>query len=288
MQPHLPSRPWLFAIIAAAGLAACGGGDDAPTPVDPPVTASNLADCHNPSMYVLGSSWSVTKEFSGDPSVSFYNTLPNEFRSTPADVFTTYVVAPPPAWGLPEGTVRLSGFPDGAIIDPRTWQLPQLDGINVRVHDGVVDTLLTARWYQFSLGFPALAYLRYQPGLSTPIALASGETYQGTPVARYSNSAGVYIAPDGARQVVPPPTDQDQYLLPDKVTIELMYVGRETISVPAGTFATCHTRTTSAGQVTEEWQVAEGPYRGIAIKGAKTQDGKSGFWVAKAVSADWK
>ena len=84
------SRRWLLVLMGTSVMVACGGGDDHPTPVNPPTTASNLADCHNPSMYTLGSSWSITTAANANNSESR----------------TTSVVLPPPFdWGMPRGTV---------------------------------------------------------------------------------------------------------------------------------------------------------------------------------------
>lgn len=84
------------------------------------------------------------------------------------------------------------------------------------------------------------------------------------------------------------------------VSQDLTYIGRETITVPAGTFATCHVkwvRRLSADSSRdlqsdlppmeqEEWWVAEGPYKGVIVqlRNLKTQVTSR----AAAVQADWK
>ncbi|AVO32880.1 hypothetical protein [Ottowia oryzae] len=278
----------LLPLAVAASLAACGGGDDDGGQVDPPVAPTNLADCFNPSMYTVGSSWTVTEEASGDTNLLFEGAIPGTFTNAPGGVVTTYVQEPPPEWGLPAGTVKLSEFAPDTLVSPDTWKLPNLSGTYVRVHDGSVDQLLTATWYQFSRNFPQLAYRGYAPGLAEPIALGSGQTYKGPPVLRYSTSVGLYFAPDNSRHVAPPSLDGSRDPVADGVTVQLTYVGRETITIPAGTFSTCHTKKLVEGLVTEEWKVAEGPYRGITVQTSLARGDKQALRVTTSVSANWK
>ena len=272
------------AAAVVASLAACGGGDDNN---DGP-QASNLADCHNPSMYTVGSSWTVISEGSGDSDLLYEGVPPGSLNNQLGGTAHTYVLTPPPEWGLPAGTVRLSDFPAGPEITVDPWTLPNKSGTYVRIHDGLLDTVLSVTWYQFSRAFPALAYHGYVPGLTEPITLGQGETYQGPAVPQYGTSAFLHILPDGSRTVANPSLDGGRDLLADKVSVQLTYLGRKTVTVPAGTFATCHTRKVTAGLVTEQWKAAEGPYKGIAVKTTKTRDAKTATWAVKSVSADWK
>ena len=292
-MPFLPTLPRTRAARAAISLAlaatvlvACGGGDDAPTPVDPPVTPSNLADCHNPSMYIVGSSWSTT--FSESGPVFRPDQAPEQ--ATWENTYNTWVLEPPAAWGLPVGTVRHSGWPaqvSGFIND--------IGGTYVRAHENTIEVLLLANWQHFSSG-EHISYSGYVPGLVEPIALTNGQTYQGTPVSVYGGMFAPRIDAVGNAHYPDPPLGDERYLRPEKTSIELTYVGRETITVPAGTFSTCHVMSRErpgdgqpGGDVPhEEWRVAEGPYKGISIKTRRSGASGSTVGEAKQISADWK
>ena len=277
MQPRPHTRSWLIAIAAAAGLTACGGSDDTPTPVDPPVTASNLADCHNPSMYTLGSSWSVTFNVSGTDLQPGQAPAQTTWESTD----NTWVLKPPAAWTLPDGTVRLS------YVEPApSGSYPNdLAGTYVRLHENTVETIVRAGWVHSSVGLPYIFYSAYTPGLAEPIALGSGQTYQSPPVSVYTSSSSALFDADFRPYYPNPPLGDEAQLQPDKATQQLTYVGRETITVPAGTFATCHIQRPEGP---DEWRLAEGPYKGITIKTWYSRVSGTVLREAKQISAIWK
>lgn len=270
---------WLAAFVAANTLVACGGGDDGPAPVEPQ-PATNLADCHNPSMYTVGSWWSIayTQRISGG------GTSPG---------MESAVVSPPPTdWGMPPGTVALTSWNGGAappsVIEART-------GIYVRVNDGAIDTLLTANWVHFSSG-EVMSYRGYVPGLRTPVSLGEGETYQSPLVRMYNVLAYPPIDQHGQRgDAPPPPLDGGGELVETEFQNQLTYVGREAVTVPAGTFKTCHTisrvvlRNSGAtdGEM-HEWRVAEGPYKGLKIKWSYVRAAQTSTSEVEAIQADWK
>ena len=286
MPPRTQTRPWILAALIASAVAACGGGDDAPTPIDPPITPSNLADCHNPSMYTVGSNWSVEWDAPGydRASLPLLAAVP-----WPEDKTSTYVLAPPPEWQLPPGTIQLSPYAPGEY--PLNWTGLVGSGRYLILQDNAVHTVLTAIWTRFSREFPVLHYDSYTPALTEPLSLRLGEIYQSQPVAHYRSGSDLTSNPDSPGSplsIRPPLLDGSGSLQADAVSVTLTYVGRETLSVPAGTFSTCHTRRSSAGTEEEEWRVAEGPYKGITIKAIKKVNGESAQWAAKAVRADWK
>ena len=256
----LASARWtLCAMALAAGLVACGGSDDdTPAPVEPPVQPSNLADCHNPSMYTPGSSWSVT------------------FDS--GNVNSIVVHAPRAEWELPEGIVRWA-VPTQAGADA---------GVYYRVRNGTVETLLLVNWFYFSSG-PAISYEGYVPGLAAPIALANGQTYRTPPTKVYNV---LYSQERDENGWLPPrkPLLDGEGELRDVTDLgQTTYIGRETITVPAGTFETCHTtRTSNFSGETHHWTVAEGPYKGLSVMTEWSTASGASRAAATVITADWK
>ena len=288
-RPHL----WLGSLLTSAFLVACGGGNDDDTPpVEPLPTPTNVAECHNPSMYKLGSSWTVTSSISGDVEDS-PALLPNY---TAAGIFylrdgvaTTYVTAPPLAWGLPEGTVKLSTSPASSDSDIKVengYAVRNVGGTYVRVNEGTLDTLLTATWAQFSRSFPDVTYRVYGPNLSEPLNLSPGETYS-SPIIRYVESEGAFYDVEMVR-VAPPPLYGGAASDGQELIYSFTFVGGEVITVPAGTFSTCHTRRSLDGFIKDEWRVADGPYKGITVRAREQKDHRQATWVASAIEVDWK
>ncbi|MFD1710122.1 hypothetical protein FVQ98_02700 [Ottowia sp. GY511] len=272
----------LSALALLTALSACGGGDDDATPVEPPAPqpTSNLADCHNPSMYKVGSGWSVTWDVTDTRAVTSDGVIPVRESITHTDV-----LAPPPEWGMPADAVRWRDAPNSI----NGWdRLPDWQGRYVRLHDGVVDTLLTARWEWPTRAFPNIAYHGYLPGLTEPIGLAAGETYASPAVTQYVAGHYIFIDTNNVSHVPAPPLDGGTGVLPDKATLETTYLGRVDVTVPAGTFATCHVRQTSApGVVQESWRVAEGQWRGITVQSRESGDGFRLDQQAREISANW-
>lgn len=85
----------------------------------------------------------------------------------------------------------------------------------------------------------------FDPAMRWPYVKQRGQTYTSS----FNNHQGGAVTP---------------------TTLTLTYEGRETITVPAGTFETCRMRSTAPDQADVgpwfTWFIAGGPYRGIAIK----------------------
>ncbi|MFD1710121.1 hypothetical protein FVQ98_02695 [Ottowia sp. GY511] len=251
------SLPWLLVLMGTGALVACGGGDDDPTPVDPSTTVTNLAYCHNPSMYTLGSHWSITWAANADHA---------ESRTTGV------VLAPPADWDMPIGTVVWAPWE----VHRATGELAPIGTVGristfVRLAGDHEQTLLYASWQHFASG-NAVAYTGSVPAESLPIALADGQTHQGAPHKNFSVLAY-------------PPIDANGVLT---------YVGRESMTLPAGTVSTCHTISrrladgvAAAGEM-HAWMVAEGPYKGLQVKTTYIDPAKTITIEAKALSAHWK
>ncbi len=101
MTPMHITGLWLIAAMMAGTLAACGGGDDDAPPAE---TRADLSECHNPSMYKAGSSWTVRKKWSTRNVSTDAVTAPE----VEAD-FQTTVTAAPSELGLGEGAVSWNG-----------------------------------------------------------------------------------------------------------------------------------------------------------------------------------
>ena len=273
-----------IAAAVVAGLAACGGGDDSN---DGPQT-SNLADCHNPSMYTVGSSWTVTSQSSRTYTTTAAQTVTEASEGTE----TVKVLAPPPEWGMPVGVVRI--LRDPGDLNHTGGSLPDWTGTYVRVAGDVLETTLSVSWMSFAAGVWQLNYRGYVPGLAAPISLAAGQTYTSPAVQTYQQFATTSrpdpITDPGRVTYSYPPISGGQTFLPERVSSQLTYVGRETITVPAGTFATCHISTPSGNYQAEEWRVAEGPYKGVVVKSRSTATGftDTSTSEAKQISASWK
>ncbi|MDO5291000.1 MAG: Ig-like domain-containing protein, partial [Pseudomonadota bacterium] len=114
----------------------------------------------------------------------------------------------------------------------------------------------------------------YEPVMLTPVSMTVGQTFSQT-ITQYNTSTGSNT--------------------PLPFTRTVKYEGRESITVPAGTFQTCRMSNSfsSNGSVTgttSYWLVASGQYRGLAVKtiSYEPNGSVSGSREATALSADWK
>lgn len=185
---------WRYAALAglALGLAACGGGDDAPAdqpgqndppsqnppqgdPDDDPPSAGNRAPTisGNPSTQVLvGESYSFTPTAS-DPD---------------GDVLT-FTIQNRPSWAsFDESTGRLSGTPDEDDVGA-------YPGIRIRASDGDATASLSSFTIEVVTSATGSATLSWQPVTQrtdgTPADLAGYRVYWGKSSRNYSNSVMV-------------------------------------------------------------------------------------------------
>ena len=272
-------REFIVATLLAS-LVGCGGSDD--STVAPQV--SNLADCHNPSMYTVGNSWTVTLLHTQINTASQVVTVSSESTET------LKVLAPPAEWALPPGVVRIARDPGD--IDQSGGMRPDWPGTYVRATDDLVETLFFSYYYSSRNPIFTLYYSGHWPSLPEPIRLPAGEKYIGTAVQSYVLAAGWryvdFFNEPGKVTYSHPPLTVVEGLTPEWVTPELTYIGPETIAVPAGTFTTCHVSKLSRGTQVEEWRVAEGPYKGITVKSRSADSSTTFTRQAKQVSASWQ
>ncbi len=262
----LLAAPWAI----AASLSACGGGDE--VVVNPPVPPTNLADCHNPSMYTVGSSWSVA--FTTTSTSNAPGAAPPEPQQTLDEMSVT---APPADWELGADIVRTTPY-RGSVNDDG------YAGTYLRVAGGVVQTLYKIG--ESSLWNRPATYLVLLPALEAPIALAPGNSFESTaslcPYPRF-------IEWDGKKQVYPKPTTENCPETPTQFTTNRWtFNGAASVTVPAGTFMTCDISSVQGGTAFREWRVANGPYKGLTVKQVSTSSDSVFTKEANSISVDWK
>ena len=268
----------LLPLALTASLAACGGGNDDGGADNPPVAATNLSACFNPSMYTVGSSWSVTSAVTSTSPAATSGAARTTTVYDSQD--TVYVLAPPARWAMEAGTVRWA--PTNATDDTSS-----VLGTYKRVANGLVRTSLSAQFQHFSAN-DAIRYQVYEPALSEPVALGPNETYR-SPTSQSTSAMLSIVFNANGIPVVPNPPRSGEGSQQVNTTTQLTYVGRESVTVPAGQFETCHVITGEAGVGQQAWRVADGPYKGLTVKTqGLTTDGATYVAEAKAISATWK
>lgn len=171
--------------------------------------------------------------------------------------FETQVTKASSGMGLGEGVV--------------SWS----DGNFFRVADGKVAELMTRTTGRLAVSW------KYDPPILQPTSLPVGAVYTSPQSTVYFNS--VYGGPDTVVNV-------------GTRSHSLTFVAAETVTVAAGTFATCHvqlqqTSKSDVGQnyiVKDSWWVAGGPFKGIEVKAEEVSGGVRESTEVTAIRADWK
>lgn len=113
----------------------------------------------------------------------------------------------------------------------------------------------------------------FEPPQRTPLSMAVGQAHSETITQRFANAG-----------------------TPDPYTRTFRYEGRESITVPAGTFQTCRVNNSFSNSIlgntgsTRAWLIASGPYRGLTVRKITYEANGSvaRSEEATALSADWK
>lgn len=229
-------------------------------------------------MYKAGSVWSTTMGHVGPPQFPGYAGY---------QVRAFEVLAAQTVDGLEAAPVQqsTSGYAHSVeqlgVAYPSNWRFWRInDGTRQMVASKDPDTVLMR---------PVVA--RYSPPIGFPVALTQGQEYAVTTEVR----TAVAAAPGASLAETEPAP-------PRSATYRMTYLGRETVTVPAGTFETCRFRLpydnmsyvpTADGSVVQEWVVASGVYRGVTVKTSANHSpsgdpAQATVWEALRVTAEFK
>lgn len=258
----------LAALTVAVALSACGGSDEAPVadPVPGPSPAPSPAPTPSPSPAPAPT---PTPAPAPAPSPAADSSACwNDAMSNPGST-----------WKVSFRERGIGGDVDGIVVTtetlgPKTFnnQAATESRISTRVQ-GKPDevqlsySLLNAQEYRqlgWRLANGSEVYL--EPGWVTPRAMQVGQSATSTFTTRFADGSA-------------PSTS---------TTTTTTYLGRQTITTPAGTFETCQVRFVDQGGGTSyTWTVANGPYSGIDVRHslAIAADGSSA-WVREATAIE--
>ena len=270
-------------VVAVASLTACGGSSDSTSPddgngppvvdngstdngstdngstdnggadngaVDDSVLTGGSADCFNEAMYRTGSTWTIKTRTTA--SSTLYPATTSEYSE--------------------QATVKGATNFDGHAVTEIEYSAPGDDNKSweyTAIADG---KLITYGYKNLYAESGDVSTARFVPPMEFPLSMVPNETYKFGPV-----SLEMDLPPSSADMAEP---------IENITTSNIIYLGQETITVPAGTFVTCkgHEVTenksvtnvnTPAGAmsitattVTDSysWTVAEGPYRGLLVQ----------------------
>ena len=250
----------LALLSLAVSIAACGGGDSEATGAPSPAPAPGAAPAPAPPAPA------PAPAPTGDSSACW-----NDAMSTPGS-----------SWKVTYRERGLSSV-DGIVVTTQTLG-SKLFNVQPSTESRIT-TAVPGKPAEVQLSYASLTGQDYrqlgwrlangsevflEPAWITPRAMQPGQSSTSTYSTRFANGSS--------------PTAT--------TTTTTTYLGRETITVPIGTFETCKVRFVDQGGGTSHtWTVASGPYRGLDVRYALAlaPDGSSA-WVreATAIEASFK
>lgn len=231
--PNVVVRLDSFAVLAAG----------APVPSAPvPGVATGSGSCAaNPALYTVGNNYEVelagtasSGAASGNVRYGIKSTVTQNttFKGQAAvetRLETTYVET---LAGLPAAGITATVFTYGAV-----------QGSEVLNFGAKIKTAAE--------GFVVNNTISFSPATLNPLSWTAGQ--------RFTDTVTVTTEFTGLPVVVPATTAQQ--------TLNVRFVGRESVTVPAGTFDACRFETTENGETVTSWSVATGRYAGLFLKG---------------------
>ena len=247
----------LALLSLAVSIAACGGGDSETTGATSPAPA--------PGATPAPAAPAPAPSSTGDSSACW-----NDAMSTPGSL-----------WKVTYRERGLSNV-DGIVVTTQTLGSKTFNG--QASTESRITTAVPGKPAEVQLSYASLTGQDYrqfgwrlangsevflEPVWITPRSMQPGQVATSTYTTRFANGS-----------------------VPTVTTTTTTYQGRDTITIPAGTFETCKVRFVDQGGGTSHtWTVASGPYRGVDIRYALAlaADGSSA-WVreATAIEASFK
>ena len=246
----------LALLSLAVSIAACGGGDSEATGAPSPAPAPGAAPAPAPPAPA------PAPAPTGDSSACW-----NDAMSTPGS-----------SWKVTYRERGLSSV-DGIVVTTQTLG-SKLFNVQPSTESRIT-TAVPGKPAEVQLSYASLTGQDYrqlgwrlangsevflEPAWITPRAMQPGQSSTSTYSTRFANGSS--------------PTAT--------TTTTTTYLGRETITVPIGTFETCKVRFVDQGGGTSHtWTVASGPYRGLDVRYALAlaPDGSSA-WVREATAIE--
>ena len=246
----------LALLAMAVSISACGGGDSEATGAPSPAPAPGAAPAPAPPAPA------PAPTPSGDSSACW-----NDSMSTPGSL-----------WKVTYRERGLSNV-DRIVVTTQTLGSKTFNGQPAT--ESRITTTVSGKADDVQLSYASLTGQDYrqlgwrlangsevflEPAWITPRAMQPGQSSTSTYSTRFANGSS--------------PTAT--------TTTTTTYLGRETITVPIGTFETCKVRFVDQGGGTSHtWTVASGPYRGLDVRYALAlaPDGSSA-WVREATAIE--
>ena len=235
--PNVVVRLNSFAVLAAG----------APVPIAPttpppaPGGATGSGSCvANPALYTVGNNYEVelagtasSGAASGNVRYGIKSTVTQNttFKGQAAvetKAETTYIET---LAGLPAAGITATVFTYGAA------QGSEVLNFGVKIQTAAE-------------GFVLNSTISFSPATRNPLSWTAGQ--------RFTDTVTVTTEFTGLPVVVPATTAQQ--------TFNVRFVGREAVTVPAGTFDACRFETTENGLTVTNWSVATGRYAGLFLK----------------------
>lgn len=235
----------LAALLIPVALAACGGGGSDSN--DTAATTDTTNCTYNSALWTANRTWQIATQFTpaGNGTVSAST---QSYRvDGPVDFRGTQALR------LQTTTVSTTASIVGTVV---SWEFANVGASAITSYGTDVDvTSLTLH-----------RRIWFDPARQTPLVMTPGQSVTSS-YTQYTED-------------VPAATSYT----PSSVQATTTFVGRETVTVPAGTFDTCHldTSTSIDGTVVtaSHWRVASGAAAGLVVRSVST----SGTTVATSVT----